>query len=76
MTKMLDKAIEAVRDLSPEEQDEIARTMLALAKQAQEDEEDIDPADLEAIERSLEDVKNGRFATDEQMDALFRRYEK
>lgn len=75
MTKLLDKALEAVRTLSPSEQDEIARAMLTLAKQA-EDEEDIDPADLEAIERGLDDLKNGRFATDAEMKALFRRFDK
>ncbi len=31
MTKLLDKAIEAVRGLTPEEQDEIAEVILAMA---------------------------------------------
>ena len=43
MTKLLDKAIDAVRILSPAEQDEIAQAMLAFANDA--DEEEIDPAD-------------------------------
>jgi predicted transcriptional regulator len=77
MTKLLDKALEAVRTLSPAEQDEIARAMLALANQADEDDgEDIDPADLEAIDRGLDDMKNGRFATDEQVEAAFRSFRK
>ena len=77
MTKLLDKVIEAVRVLAPEEQDEIARAMLALAKDADEDEgEEIDPADLEAIDRGLEDMKNGRFASDEEMAAVFRFFQK
>jgi predicted transcriptional regulator len=77
MTKLLDKALEAVRTLSPAEQDEIARAMLALAKQADEDDgEDIDPADFEAVMQGLDDMKNGRFATDQEMDALFRRFGK
>ena len=76
MTKLLDKAIDAVRVLPPEEQDEIARTMLVLAKDADEDEGEIDPADLEAIDRGLEDMKTGRFASDEEMAALFHRFDK
>ena len=76
MTKLLDKALEAVRTLSPSEQDEIARAMLALAKYADEDEEDIDPEDLEAIERGLDDMKHGRFASDEEVEAAFHKFRK
>ena len=77
MTKLLDKAIEAVRVLAPEEQDGIARTMLALAQDLEDEEgEEIDPVHLKAIDRGLEDMRQGRFATDEQVKALFRRSEK
>jgi hypothetical protein len=47
MTKLLEKALETVRQLPPAEQDEIARTMLSLA--GDEEPEDIDPAHLPAI---------------------------
>jgi predicted transcriptional regulator len=76
MTKLLETALEAVRTLSPAEQDEIARTMLMLAKQADEDEgEEIDPADFDAVMQGLDDMKNGRFATDQEMEALFRKFD-
>ncbi len=75
MTKLLDKAIDAVRVLSPAEQDEIAQAMLAFVSDFDEGEE-IDPVDLEAIERGLDDMRNGRFATEAEMEALFRRFDK
>jgi predicted transcriptional regulator len=73
MTKLLDKAIEAARGLSPAEQDEIAAMILAMAENDDEG-EDIDPADLEAIDRGLDDIKHGRIATDEQVEAAFLRF--
>jgi DNA-binding GntR family transcriptional regulator len=77
MTKLLNKALEVVRALSPAEQDEIARAMLALAQaNVAEGEEDIDPEDLEAIDRGLDDLKHGRLATDEQVEAAFRSFRK
>ena len=77
MTKLLNKAIEAVRVLAPEKQDEIARAMLALSQDFDEAaDEDIDPADLEAIDRGLEDIRHGRIATDAEVEAAFRSFRK
>ena len=45
MTDLLEKAVEAVRRLAPEAQDEIARAMLKLAED-EEESEPIDPEDL------------------------------
>lgn len=76
MTKLLDKAIETVRHLPPERQDAIAREILLLADGNNEEEEDIDPADLDAVLQSLADADAGRFATDEEIEAAFRRFGK
>ena len=77
MTKLLNKAIEAVRVLAPEEQDEIARAMLALSQDIDDEaDEDIDPADLEAIDRGLEDIRHGRIATADEVEAAFRSFRK
>lgn len=73
MTKLLDKAVEAVRALPSEEQDEIAREMLALARDESE-EEDIDPEDLDAVLKGIADADAGRIATDEEVEAVFRRF--
>jgi DNA-binding transcriptional regulator YdaS (Cro superfamily) len=72
MTKLLQKALEAVRQLSPENQDEIARAMLALAGEDSEPEE-IDPAHLADVLESLAQAKRGEFATDAEVEAAFRR---
>jgi DNA-binding TFAR19-related protein (PDSD5 family) len=75
MTKLLQKALETVRLLPPENQDEIARAMLALAGDDSEP-EDIDPAHLADVLESLAQAKRGEFATDAEVEAAFRRFSK
>jgi DNA-binding transcriptional regulator YdaS (Cro superfamily) len=74
MTKLLQKALEAVQALPPEEQDEIARAMLALAGDDLEPEE-IDPAHLSDVLESLAQAKRREFATDAEVEAAFRSFE-
>jgi hypothetical protein len=74
MTKLLEKALEAVRKLSAEEQDEIARTMLQFADNEGEP-EDIDPAHLPAVLKGLSQAERGEFASDEEIAAAFRRFD-
>jgi DNA-binding TFAR19-related protein (PDSD5 family) len=75
MTKLLEKALEAVRLLPPENQDEIARAMLNMAGERDEDEE-IDPAHLADVLESLAQAKRRAFATDTEVEAAFRRFER
>jgi len=75
MTKLLDKAMETVRQLPPASQDEIAQAMLHLASQAAEP-EPVDPAHLEAVLQGLSEAKQRDFATDEEIEAAFRRFER
>jgi DNA-binding TFAR19-related protein (PDSD5 family) len=74
MTKLLEKALEAVRVLSPDEQDEIAQLMLQLAANDGEPEQ-IDPADLPHVLEGLAQMRRGEFATDEEVEAAFRRFD-
>jgi hypothetical protein len=74
MTKLLDKALEAVRQLPPHSQDEIARAMLSLAGDAGEL-EDIDPAHLPDVLESLAQARRREFATDDEVEAAFRRFD-
>jgi hypothetical protein len=75
MTKLLEKALEAVRQLPAGSQDEIAHAMLALA--GQEDEpEAIDPAHLPAVLEGLAQSKRREFATDDEVEAAFRRFDR
>ena len=75
MTKLLEKALEAVRRLPPGTQDEIAQAMLTLAG----DEgplEEIDAAHLPAVLEGLAQAKHRQFATDEEVEAAFRRFDR
>jgi hypothetical protein len=74
MTKLLEKALEAVRQLPPDSQDEIARAMLTLAGDGGEFEE-IDPAHLPGILESLAEAKRREFASDAEVEAAFRHFD-
>lgn len=71
MTKLLQKALEAVQALPDADQDVIAPAMLAMA--GSEKPEEIDPAHLPAVLEGLEQVKRGEFATDDEVEAVLRR---
>jgi DNA-binding TFAR19-related protein (PDSD5 family) len=75
MTKLIEQALEAVRRLLPDSQDEIARAMLQLAASGGEPEE-IDAADLPAVLEGLAQAKRRQFASDAEVEAAFRRFER
>ncbi len=75
MTKLLEQALEAVRRLPPDTQDEIARAMLNLAGDEGQPEE-IDPAHLPAVLEGLAQAKRRQFATDDEVEAAFRRFDR
>ncbi len=75
MTKLLEKAVEAVRRLPIENQDEIARTMLLLASRGDEP-EPIDPAHLPAVLQGLAEAGERVFATEAEVEAAFRRFDR
>lgn len=75
MTKLFEKALEAVRRLSPDDQDQIALAMLTLSGHEGKPEE-IDPAHLSAVLEGLAQAKRRQFASDAEVEAAFRRFEK
>lgn len=75
MTRLLETALEAVSRLSPESQDEIARAMLRLAQSDGEPEE-IDAAHLTAVLEGLAQAKRREFASDAEVEAAFRRFDR
>ena len=75
MTKLLEKALEAVRQLPSATQDGIARAMLTLAGDEGEPEE-IDPAHLSAVLEGLAQAKRREFASDSEVEAAFRRFDR
>jgi hypothetical protein len=69
MTKLLERAVDSVRTLPPEVQDELARLLLQVAGEEQpvilltpEERADLAEADAE--------IARGEFATDEQMRSI------
>jgi predicted transcriptional regulator len=70
MTKLLEQALEAVRGLPPEAQDDIARIELRLAN---DDSEPIalSPEERAAIPASKAAAARGEFATDEEVRAVW-----
>jgi hypothetical protein len=75
MSKLLDQALKAVRQLQPSAQDEIARAMLALAGH----EIDGQPVPLSAEERAAINLSKaaaarGEFATEEQVRATWAKH--
>lgn len=75
MTKLLEKALEAARQLPPDTQDEIARAILTFAGEEGEP-EDIDPAHLADVLESLAQAKRREFASDAEIEAVFRRFDR
>jgi hypothetical protein len=73
MTKLLDQAVEAVRGLPPDAQDDIARVLLQLAGN------DAEPVSVSTEERaaiaaSRAAADRGDFATDEQVRAAWAKH--
>lgn len=70
----MEKAVEAVRQLPPESQDEIAHAMLSLAGNEGVPEE-IDPVHLPDVLENLAQAKRHQFASDTAIEAAFRRFD-
>ena len=58
----------------PEEAQEQAVELLLALEQEYAERYELSDEDMAAIDRGLEDAQQGRFATDEQIEALFKRY--
>ena len=67
-TPTIEQAIEALRNLPPQRQRELAGYIVQLAASPREP-EDINPADLAAVRQGLEQAKRRQFATPERVAA-------
>jgi predicted transcriptional regulator len=72
MTKLLEKAIEKVRQLSPEDQDVVAAAVLSMTEEIPLGELDDDTR--EAIREGLEQARRGEFVPDEEIEAIWKRH--
>jgi hypothetical protein len=74
MTKLLDEAVEAVRGLPSDDQDDIARAMMRLAGLDDHAPVALSREEREAIARSKVAADRGEFATDEQVRAVWAKH--
>lgn len=71
MTKLLDQAMEAVRRLSPRDQDEIARAIMQLAGTDGDNPVPLSDDERQAISRSKAAAARGEFASEEEVRAVW-----
>ncbi len=69
----IEDAIDALRRLSPETQQELASYIYHLAN---DEPEDINPADLPSVLKGMAQAERKQFATEEQVAAVFARFGK
>jgi hypothetical protein len=74
MTKRLEEAVAQARELPDEEQDEIAEMLFALMS-IDEMDYALSPEQVEEVKRRKRELDEGkgRFATDEEMEALWKK---
>jgi hypothetical protein len=71
MTKLLDQALEAVRELPPDAQDDIARIVLQLAGSDASTTISLTSEERAAIDTSKSAAARGEFATEEQVRSVW-----
>jgi hypothetical protein len=74
MTKLLEQAIEAARQLTPGEQDDIARAIMQLAGADEAFPVSLTPDEREAIAKSKAAAARGEFATDNEVRAVWAKH--
>lgn len=74
MTKLLEQALAAARDLPPEAQDDIARIVLRLTGTDEEPPVPLTPDEQTAIAASKAAAARGEFASDEQVRAAWAKH--
>jgi hypothetical protein len=74
MTELLEFVIQSASRLPDERQDYLARELLGLLE-GEQTPEPTDPAHVEAIRRGLAQIKRGEFASDEEIEAVYRSFD-
>jgi hypothetical protein len=73
MTKLFEKAVETVRGLPPEIQDDLARMLLQLAGEDQPVVQ-LSAEEAASFDESLAQAERDEFATDEQVRAIWAKH--
>jgi hypothetical protein len=75
MTKLLEQGIEAVRALPDDRQDMAGMVLLEIARD-RSPEYSLTPEQIEDVKAALDEMERGEFATDEEIEEVWRRFEK
>lgn len=75
MTKLFKRGIAAVEALPPDQQDLAGQLLLELAGQSAT-RYALTPEQIEDVKLSLTEMERGEFATDEEVEAMWRSFEK
>jgi predicted transcriptional regulator len=70
VTKLLEQAIEKIRELPDADQDDAAELLLIVASRASAPEK-LDDATRAAVREGLAQARSGEFATDDEIAAIF-----
>ena len=71
MTRLLEKGIEAVRDLPSEAQDRAGELLLSIAEQNRRGHK-LTPEQIEDVQLAIAEADRGEFACDEEMAAFWK----
>jgi hypothetical protein len=72
MTKLLEKGIEAVRDLPDEAQNRVGEMLLSVAEQSRRS-YTLTPEQVEDVKLAMAEADRGDFASDEEMSAFWKK---
>ncbi len=72
MTRLLEKGIEAVRDLPDEAQNRVGEMLLTVAEQSRRS-VTLTPAQIEDVKLAVAEADRGDFASDEEMAAFWKK---
>jgi predicted transcriptional regulator len=74
MTKVWDQLLQRVQSWPDEAQEELAQIVEEIEAELNESPYDASPAELLGVERGLRDAAEGKFASPEQVEAVFAKY--
>jgi hypothetical protein len=74
MTKILERAIARARELSDEDQDAIGAVLLSLTDELPSRVGDLDDETRAAINEGIAQARRGEYVSDEDVEALWKRY--
>ncbi len=74
MTRVWDQLLQRVQSWPDEAQDELAEIVAEIEAEVKASPYEASPAELLGVERGLRDAAEGKFASPEQVEAVFAKY--